>query len=158
MAHPDLDDLLNEALHAAEEFLEKIGEFFPFVVTMAPSGEISHAQEHLGEEPPAADETIDVLVEGIKQAAAKGKYKATAVVSHAHVASPDGKFQDAIGVTLEHRTEPPVICYLPFRHVKGKLDYGEIFAKRAEARVFPGAATAKARPEPHRKRGHKENV
>jgi hypothetical protein len=140
MAHPDMDDLLNEALHAAEEFLEKIGEFFPFVVTMAPSGEISHAQEHLGEEPPAADETIDVLVDGLKQAAAKGKYKATAVVSHAHMPSPDGKYQEAIGVTLEHRAEPPVICYLPFKQTKGKFDYGEIFAKRGERRVFPLAA------------------
>jgi hypothetical protein len=136
MAHPDMDELLNEAFHAAEEFLEKIGEFFPFVVTMAPSGEVSHAQEHLGEEPPAADETIDVLVEGLKNAAAKGKYKATAVVSHAHIASPDGKYQEAISATLEHRTEPPVICYLPFKQTKGKIDYGEIFAKRGERRVF----------------------
>ena len=61
MAHPDLDELLNEAFHAAEQFLEKIGEFFPFVVTMSPGGEISHAQEHLGEDPPPADEMIDVL-------------------------------------------------------------------------------------------------
>src|SRR5258708_15511617 len=84
MAHPDLAELLNEALDAAEQFLDKIGEFFPFVVTMSPDGEISHAQEHLGEDPPAANETLDVLLEGLKKAAAKGKYKATALVSDAH--------------------------------------------------------------------------
>ena len=139
MAHPDMDDLLNEAFHAAEEFLEKIGEFFPFVVTMAPSGEISHAQEHLGEKAPGADETIDVLVEGLKNAAAKGKYKATAVVSHAQIASPDGKYEEAISATLEHRSEPPVICYLPFKQTKGKIDYGEIFAKRGDADCSPKA-------------------
>ena len=151
MAHPDLDDLLNEALHAAEEFLEKIGEFFPFVVTMAPSGEISHAQEHLGEEAPAAEETVDVLVEGLKQAASKGKYKATAIVTHAHVPSPDGKFQESVSVMLEHKTEPPVICFLPFSHGKGKVDYGEIFAKRGEPRVFAKGGNEAPRETKHPK-------
>jgi hypothetical protein len=119
--------------------LEKVGEFFPFMVTMSPDGEISHEQEHLGGEPPAADETIDVLVDGLKQAAAKGRYKATAVVSHAHIASPDGKFQEAISVALEHRNDPPVICYLPFKQTKGRFDFGEVFAKRGERKVFPHA-------------------
>jgi hypothetical protein len=137
MAHPDLDELLNEALDAAEQFLDKIGEFFPFVVTMSPDGEISHAQEHLGEQPPAADETIEVLLDGLKKAAAKGKYKATALVSDAHdIPSPDGKYRDAISVALEHRTETPVNCYLPYKHVKDKFEYGEVFAKRGERRVF----------------------
>lgn len=153
MAHPDMDDLLNEAFHAAEEFLEKIGEFFPFVVTMTPSGEVSHAQEHLGEKPPAAEETIDVLVEGLKNAAAKGKYKATAVVSHAQIASPNGKYQEAISATLEHRSEPPVICYLPFKQTKGKIDYGEIFAKRGESRVFV-KGTNEAPKEAKQSKGH----
>jgi hypothetical protein len=136
MAHPDMDDLLNEALHAAEDFLEKVGEFFPFVVTMSPDGEISHEQEYLGEEPPPADETVDVLIDGLKQAAAKGRYKATAVVSHAHVPSPDGQFQEAIGVALEHRNDPPVVCYLPFKQSKGRFDFGEVFAKRGERKIF----------------------
>lgn len=143
MAHPDLDELLNEALDAAEQFLDKIGEFFPFVVTMSPDGAISHAQEHLGEEPPAADETIDVLLDGLKKAAAKGKYKATALVSDAHdMPSPDGKYNDAISVSLEHRAESPVNCYLPYKHVKGKFEYGEVFAKRGERRVFASAGKA----------------
>jgi hypothetical protein len=143
MAHPDLDELLNEALEAAEQFLEKIGEFFPFVVTMSSSGEISHAQEHLGEEPPAPDETVEVLLEGLKQAAAKGKYKATALVSNARMPSPDGKFEDAISVNLEHRTESPVNCFLPFKNAKGKFEFGEVFAKRGDRRVF--APTEKAK-------------
>jgi hypothetical protein len=143
MAHPDLDELLNEALDAAEQFLDKIGEFFPFVVTMSPDGEISHAQEHLGEDPPAAEETIEVLLDGLKKSAAKGKYKATALVSDAHdIPSPDGKFQDAISVALEHRTEPPVNCYLPYKNVKGKFEYGEVFAKRGERCVFAIAGKA----------------
>jgi hypothetical protein len=134
-----MDELLNEALHAAEEFLEKVGEFFPFVVTMSPDGEISHGQEHLGEEPQAADKTIDVLVDGLKHAAAKGRYKATAIVSHAQIPSPDGQFHEAISVALEHRNDPPVICYLPFKQTKGRFDFGEVFAKRGERRVFPHA-------------------
>ncbi|HKD35414.1 MAG TPA: hypothetical protein VKB78_01400 [Pirellulales bacterium] len=140
MAHPDMDELLNESLHAAEEFLEKIGEFFPFVVTMSPEGEISHEQEHLGEEPPAGDEAVDVLIDGLKQAAAKGRYKATALVSHAQVPSPDGQFQEAISVALEHRNDPPVVCYLPFKQTKGRFDYGEVFAKRGQRKVFPHTA------------------
>jgi hypothetical protein len=141
MAHPDLDELLNEALDAAEQFLDKIGEFFPFVVTMNPDGEISHAQEHLGEDPPEPDETIDVLIEGLKKTAAKGKYKATALVSDAHnMPSPNGNYKDAICVSLEHRAEPPVNCYLPYKHINGKFEYGEVFAKRGERRVFPTTA------------------
>ncbi|HEV2969487.1 MAG TPA: hypothetical protein VGY55_05805 [Pirellulales bacterium] len=150
MAHPDMDELLNEALDAAEQFLEKIGEFFPFVVTMSPEGEISHAQEYLGEEPPAAEETVDVLIDGLKQAAAKGTYKATALVSDAHLPSPDGKFQDAVSVLLEHQSEPPVTCYLPYKHVKGKFEFGEVFAKRADRRVFAKAAEKASPKEPKR--------
>jgi hypothetical protein len=149
MAHPDLDELLNEALDAAEQFLDKIGEFFPFVVTMSPDGEISHAQEHLGEEPPEPDETVDVLLEGLKKAAAKGRYKAIALVSDAHdMPSPDGHFKDAISVWLEHRTEPPVNCYLPYKHIKGKFEYGEVFAKRGERRVFSTAGERAKREHP----------
>ncbi|HEY2148011.1 MAG TPA: hypothetical protein VGH32_08745 [Pirellulales bacterium] len=156
MAHPDMDELLNEALHAAEEFLEKVGEFFPFVVTMSPDGEISHGQEHLGEEPPAADKTIDVLVDGLKQAAAKGRYKATAIVSHAHIPSPDGQFHEAISVALEHRNDPPVICYLPFKQTKGRFDFGEVFAKRGERKVFPHVA-ARAAAGNESSTGHKRH-
>ncbi len=156
MAHPDMDDLLNEAFHAAEDFLEKIGEFFPFIVTMDADGQISHEQEHLGEEPPAGDETIDVLVEGLRQAAAKGRYKATAVVSHAHIASPDGQYQEAIRAALEHRSEPPVICYLPFKHAKGKVEYGEIFAKRGERKVFPVVEQRSAANEPTARRADRK--
>lgn len=140
MAHPDMDELLNEALHAAEEFLEKVGEFFPFVVTMSPDGEISHEQEHLGEQSPLAVQTVDVLVDGLKRAAAKGRYKATAVVSHARIPSPDGQFQEAISVALEHRNDPPVNCFLPFKQAKGHFDFGEVFAKRGERKVFPHAS------------------
>ena len=135
-----MDELLNEALHAAEEFLEKVGEFFPFVVTMSPEGQISHEQEHLGEKPPTADETVEVLTDGLKHAAGKGRYKATAVVSHAHIPSPDGQFQEAISVALEHREDRPVICCLPFKQTKGRFDFGEVFAKRGERKIFPHAA------------------
>ena len=54
------------------------------------------------------------------------------VVDAMTMPSPDGKYQEAVCVMLEHKSEPPVICYLPFNHGKGKVDYGEIFAKRGE--------------------------
>jgi len=140
MAHPDLDELLNEAIDAATHFLENIGEFFPFVVTMSPDGKVSHAQEHLPGDAAPADETVDHLLAGLKKAAAKGQYRATAIVCDSRATPPGGAEQPAIRIVLEHRTESPVTCYLPYKQANGRFEFGDVFAKRAERQVFPLAA------------------
>ncbi len=135
MAHPDLDLLLNESLDAAEHFLESIGELFPFVVTMSPTGEIGHSQEHLGTDHTPKHETVETLLAGLKKSAPK--YKATAVVSDVQTTPPGGAAeQPAIRVILEHRTEPPVTCFLPYKQEKGKYGFGEVFARKGERQVF----------------------
>ncbi len=140
MAHADMDELLNQAIEAATHFLENIGEFFPFAVTMSPDGTISHAQDHLPGETSHAHETVEKLLAGLKKAATKGQYRATALVSDSRATPPGGVEQSAIRILLEHRTDPPVTCYLPYKQAKGRFEFGEVFAKRAERQVFPLAA------------------
>ena len=136
MAHPDMDALLDEALNTASYFLEKNGEFFPFGVTMSPNGKINHVEGYTGDEQPPSQEVIDLLLAGMKQGAGKGDYRATALVCDVRVSTPGGPVQDAISVTIEHHTEEPVTCYLPYISTSGKFNFGDLFTERAERRVF----------------------
>jgi hypothetical protein len=136
MAHTDMDALLDEGLRTAIYFLEKNGEFFPFGVTMSPDGKVNHAQGYTGDEQPPSQQVIDHLLAGMKQGAAKGDYRATALVCDTRVSTPGGPVQDAVSVTIEHHSEEPVTCYLPYTSNKGKFDFGELFAGWAERCVF----------------------
>jgi hypothetical protein len=136
MAHPDMDTLLDEALRVAVYFLEKNGEFFPFGVTMTRGGKIAHAQGYTGDEQPPSQLVIDLLLHGMRQGASNGDYRAVTLVSDVRVSVPGGPAQDAVSVMVEHLTEEPVTCYLPYTVTNSKFDFGELFAERAERRVF----------------------
>lgn len=141
MAHPDMEALLDESLNAAVHFLKKNGEFFPFAVTMDLHGEIHHAQAFPGDEQPQSQEVIDLLVKGLTQGAAKGDYRATALICDVRVNTPSGPVQDAVSLTIEHHTDAPVVCYLPYVKSDGEFEFGSLFYARPQRQVFPSHTT-----------------
>ena len=136
MAHPDMNALLDESIRLAVLFLEKNGEFFPFGVTMAPDGTVSHMQGYAGDDQPPSQELIDLLLYGLQTGASSGDYKSTSLIYDVRV-SLDGETKtDAISVTLEHRDEHPVTCLVPYTKTTSDIELGEIIAQRADRNVF----------------------
>jgi hypothetical protein len=136
MAHPDMDALLDESLQVAIHFLEKNGEFFPFGVTMSRAGEIAHTQGWTGDECPPSQELIDLLLRGFVSGAARGDYKATALIYDVRISLDGDTKTDAIIVTIEHVDDEPVTCFLPYVKNRDAFEFGELVAERAERRVF----------------------
>ncbi len=76
----DLDGLVGAAIEAAEHFLAKNGEFFPFGVTVDDNDElaVAAADPGLGERPASAA-VLDSLYESVRGAA--GRLRAAAFVA-----------------------------------------------------------------------------
>ncbi len=140
MAHPDLDELLNNLLPFAQEMLAKHGEFFPFGATVASDGEV-----RLNAAEPDDDsdslKMIDQLERGFGCEAAQGAIRAAAICLDVRVALPkDGRKTDAVCVRAEHENGECPEVYLPYQKSStGHLTYGELFAVPGRAKIFSGA-------------------
>jgi hypothetical protein len=137
-AKQDCEDLMNAVLPFAEELLGRYREFHPFGGTMATSGEISHVGGWTGDEHPPASEVIALLESGFRQGAARGEYRATALVVDIRTIPPgrSGK-QDAVAVRLDHRDAYSVQVILPYSFgPSGDLLLEEPFAIKGEGRIF----------------------
>ncbi len=138
MNRDDLDPLLDDALQTAKHLLSKNGEFFPFGVVLAASGERRHVQGWTGSESPESDTVTELLLLGFRRGAETGEYRATGLVRDIRVRdNTRDVITDAVCVTLEHRDGTCINCYLPYaRGEGGVVSYGEVFADLAEVAVF----------------------
>ena len=132
--------LLDEACRAALHLLEKNKEFYPFAVAMDPDGKIRHVAGYTGNEMPTSREVSEVLVEGLRRDAKAGKLLASALVQDVRITdSRTGAQTDAIQVALEHESDEPVTCFLPYSLSGEAVSQGEIAAERGQRTVFgPG--------------------
>ena len=131
-----MDVLLTEAMQAAQFFLEKNGEFFPFAVTLAPDCRLNHAQGYTGSNQPDVAEIRTLLERGLSEGAMHGRYRAVAVVSNVTVRSEAGA-TDAIRVHLEHSDGRCVVCFLPYGESTPGAGatgpwYGQVYAEQGE--------------------------
>jgi hypothetical protein len=134
----DMGTLLAEGIRAATHFLGKSATFFPFAVALTTEGQIHHLPGHTGEEQPDAAELIAGAEQALRQLAAAGTVRATALVSDVRIRRAEAaEPADAIRVQLEHARRRPVTCYLPYALADGKVVRGELFAERGTAAVFP---------------------
>jgi hypothetical protein len=134
----DMDTLLAEGIRAATHFLGKGTTFFPFAVALTTDGEVHHIPGYTGEEQPDAEELIADAEQALRELAAAGKVRATALVSDVRIRRPEtAEPADAIRVQLEHARGRPVTCYLPYALAGGKVVRGELFAESGAAAVFP---------------------
>ena len=130
----DLDGILDEALRAAQHFLEKNGEFFPFAVTLDAGGQMTMVAADPGEgEQPASQSVLDMLYAG----AADDRDRLRAV---AFVAPVEADGQDEVRVETEHRDGGPAIAaFLPYatKRLRRSVTFGELTAGTGERRVWP---------------------
>ena len=132
------EDVMNAVLPFAEEMLTKHREFYPFGGTMSADGEIAHTGGWTGDEQPESSEVIDLLEKAFRAAAARGEYKATALVYDIRTIPP-GKHdkQDAIAVALDHRDKYSVIVIFPYSFApNGQLEIDAPFASQGENKIF----------------------
>jgi hypothetical protein len=117
----DLDSLVGPSLEAAEELLNKNGEFFPFCLTLGVDGELGfvHGDPGLGERPPS-QAVLEILYEGA--AGRRDELRAVAFVA-------DIRFEgsDAVRVELEHRDGAPGLAVLAPYSLKGFIRKRALF-------------------------------
>src|SRR4051812_37232475 len=110
----DLDAVLSAALDAAQNLLNKNGEFFPFGVTVSEAGEVGlAAADGLGEQP-ASTAVLDSLYAGV--AGKRDAYRAAGFVADVKA---DGS--DAVRVEAEHRDGGPALVILMPYQRKGMV-------------------------------------
>ena len=142
MVEEEFDALLNTNLPFAQDMLAKHGEFFPFGACADVKGAIALHGGWTGDERPAPQEVIDLMVGGLRSQAQQGEIRASAIFIDAR-AVPPGKTEktDAILVRMEHRDGDPVDLFVPYRKSPdGQYEYGEPFLYRGEPQVFLPAA------------------
>ncbi len=134
----ECEDVMNAVLPFAEELLTKHREFFPFGGTMSADGEISHTGGWTDDEHPASTEVIELLENGFRTGAAKGEYKATALVYDIRTIPPEKEEkQDAIAVALDHRDNYSVVVVFPYSFMPdGQLEIEAPFATKGENKIF----------------------
>lgn len=134
----ECENLMNTALPFAEQMLQKHGEFFPYGAALKENGEIASVAGYDGRELPPSSDIIRLLKQGFAKGAKSGEYKATALVYDVKVTLPSsGKKSDAIAVSLNHRENYSVVVFFPYQLNKDQLTFGEVFAQKGEAEVFP---------------------
>ena len=133
----EMDIILDEGLQAALPLLEKNGEFFPFALAMSLAGDIRIVAGYTGDEHPESNDVIDVLRQGLRKDARKGKIKTSAIVSDVRVrAEVPGDMTDAIRVQIEHVDGAPVACFQEYRLRRKKVEQGKLTAQDDDSHVF----------------------
>jgi hypothetical protein len=134
----DLDRLLQESLPIAQRLLEKNGEFFPFAVSLANSGDTRIVAAYEGSEHPPSTELLNMLYEGL--GGQSSQLRGAAVVSDVRIEGPDG---DAIRVEVEHREGVAIAVLLPYtiqeKLLAKQVVYGDMRAAGAERRIWPAS-------------------
>jgi hypothetical protein len=129
-----MDTLLNAALPFAQRQLAKVGEFFPYGVTMTRDGQTAMVAGYTGTERPPSTEVLDIIYEGLRSKADDNR--GAAVVTDVRLR---GEETDAIQVEVEHRDGIALKIFLPYRKKRlgGGIETGEMRAEAGERRIWP---------------------
>ena len=134
----ECEKLISEVLPFAEQMLQKHGEFFPYGAALKENGEIASVAGYDGTEQPPSNDIIRLLKQGFVQGAKSGEYRATVLVYDVKITLPSsGQKSDAIAVSLNHRENYSIVVFFPYQLNQGQLSFGEVFAQKGEADVFP---------------------
>jgi hypothetical protein len=144
VAHPNLDMLLDHLLNLAKTHLAARGAFFPFGAVVRGTDKLEMFAAYTGEEHPAPQELIKLMIGGFHAEAKAGNIAASGLCVDVRTVPPGSTSKtDAICAWLEHRNGEAVDVYLPYqKNAKGDFEYGQLFANRGGHGVFgstPGA-------------------
>jgi|SRR5215472_2032872 len=138
MGREEGDKLLNALLPFAQQMLAKYGAFHPFGAYMNAAGEIVLLGAYDGQEDPKGKELIDMMVVGLRKDAPEKGYRAVGICYDVLVIPPsETKKTDAIEIDIEYLDGEALAVYLPYKKGWfGKVNYGQIFASRADSKIF----------------------
>ena len=135
-AREDYNALLEMLMPFAEQMLKKHGEFFPFGAAVSATGEVGAHATYDGNETPASEEVIAMLVQGFQGEARGGKIRATGICYDGRIVQ-DGKKVDAVIISLEHISGSATKTCVPYtKRLFGKYRFGELIAALDEPKVF----------------------
>jgi hypothetical protein len=130
--------LLGAVLPFAEQMLRDHGEFHPYGAAMKLDGEIVSVAVYDGREFAPSIDTIKLLKDAFIRAAYERTYKATAHAYDVRVKLPtNGEKSDAVAISLNHEDGYSVVVLFPYKIESGSLYFGEVFAQKGEADIFP---------------------
>ena len=134
----DVEKLMDESIVFAKQMLKKEGEFLPYGAAMKPDGEVVWVGAYDNDEHPPSQEVIDLLKQGFRQSAAKGDFKATAIIYDVRIKVNDkGEKSDAIAIAVDHKYNFSIIYFYTYEIDNDEIRYGEIRALKGAKDVFP---------------------
>ena len=134
----ECEGLLGAAVPFARQMLEEHREFYPFAVVLTAEGEISQVGAATEDEQPESREVMALLEDVLRNDAATGELRATAIAYDVMI-EPPGKEtpQDAIAVALDHKEDYSVVVVFPYSFAEdGTLNLEDPFAMDGERRIF----------------------
>jgi len=135
-AREDYNALLEFLMPFAEQMLKKNGEFFPFGAAVSTEGEVQACATYDGNESPASEEVIALLLQGFQGDAREGKIRATGICYDGRIVQ-DGKKVDAVIISLEHASGGATKTCVPYtKSMFGKYRFGELIAGVDDPKVF----------------------
>jgi len=134
----DLNALLNGAVDVATDLLAANSEFVPFALaTQASDGEIFHLEPDEDDADLDPEQVAAALAGGLRDAAAQGRWRATAIVADVTLEDDEGEaVTAAIHVSLEHAEDEPVTAVVPYEIDGDQVELGELMAEPGESVVF----------------------
>ena len=137
-ARQDYNALLEMLMPFAEQMLAKHGEFFPFGAAVSTTGEVTAHAGYDGNETPASEEVIALLVQGLQGEARDGKIRAAGICFDGRIVQ-DGKKVDAVIINLEHAEGNATKTCVPYtKGFFGKYRFGEMIASLDDPKIFIG--------------------
>ena len=140
MAEPtdEIQELLNFLLPYAERMLKAHGEFYPYAAALNADGELNAVDADLDSNGnPDVGELLLALHEGLRQRAAEGAIRASAIAADVTLTDPDsGETTDAVQVELDHESADAVDIFVPYETEAEGIKFGELVAAEGREPVF----------------------
>jgi hypothetical protein len=133
----EIQELLNFMLPQAERLLNEQGEFYPYAVTLDAEGDLAPVDPPVEEEEPDVGTVLVALHEGLREQAAEGAIRASAIAADVTLTDPDsGDTTDAIQVEVDHADAEPMDIYVPYESQPEGVKFGELVAAQGREPVF----------------------
>jgi len=133
----ECEKIMNTLLPIGVDFLKKHKEFYPFGAVMSIDGEISFIGFYDGNEMPDSKELLHNLKKSCKHMADNNEIKASGFAFNTSISSDNGKDEDAIIISLEHKERYSVQVALPYKAgFLGRFRFGDLIALKGENDIF----------------------
>ena len=128
--------LMNELVPFAERMLREHGEFHPFGGKIIGDGRIVHIGADDGEDLPAGQDLIDLMMSAFREEARTDDLQATAIVANVLATPPEhDQMKDTIQIILNHREGYSAQVFIPYT-LGEEIQFGTMFACADDNGVF----------------------